>query len=108
MAEHTAYAKTLASSQPRPSFSFTASGVTTCRPLPPVVLQKGDKAQRPEPILQLLGRCDHAVETKVGRWIKVEDEPARKGRKPAARRTYSDSRKTHKSRSRTRRKRKAA
>ena len=58
MCVQTAWAKALASFQPRSLPSLTFSGVTTCRPLPPVVLQKDDEAELFEPVAHFLGRGD--------------------------------------------------
>ena len=62
MAAQTARAKSLAAGQ---SPSFAQIGVTTCKPLPPVVLQAAP---------DLPGAGDHLVERDVRRRIEVEDQ----------------------------------
>ena len=72
MCVQTACAKALASSQPKSLPSLTFSGVTTCRPLPPVVLQKATRPSCFEPVAHFLGGGDDGREGNVGGGVQVE------------------------------------
>ena len=52
--------------------SLTFSGVTTCSPLPPVVLQNEMSPSVSRRVAHLLGGCDHGREGNVGSRIQIE------------------------------------
>ena len=80
MCEQTACANALASFQPNLSSPLTESGVTTCRPLPPVVLQNVTEPELFQPLLYLLGRLDHHVKANVRRRIEIKHQATRQRR----------------------------
>src|SRR5579859_2277126 len=73
MTLQTFMAKALAAFQ---STSWACSGVTTCKPLPPVVLQKLTRLRVFQPISDFMRAGDHLFKRHVRRRVEVENQPA--------------------------------
>ncbi len=69
---HTACANAFAVGQSTLPLRGCESSVTTCRPLPPVVLAEGDEADLLESFAQLEGGLDHSIEGHVRCRIEIE------------------------------------